>query len=165
MLPKVKQSKPWCYGLVPLSILGKHTVLALTCILRVAVELRGGEPRSVAMTLKVYSGLSAWLRGEDECSSPVMGCREKRSALRPAQHNMQYRQIISVCDSFVLGKDFVAIIIYLFPIRPPQVYCKWEHRHTWTIKWSLWKNIHAASYARLNVDSIWDFRSSIQKPC
>lgn len=45
--------------------------------------LRGGSPLSVAVTVKVYSARSEWLRGDDERSSPVFGFKEKRSALGP----------------------------------------------------------------------------------
>lgn len=49
-----------------------------------AVEaLRGARPRSEAVTMKLYSAQSDWLRGEAERSSPVVGLRVKRSALGP----------------------------------------------------------------------------------
>lgn len=47
--------------------------------------LRGGSPLSVAVTVRVYSARSEWLRGDDERSSPVFGFKEKRSALGPGR--------------------------------------------------------------------------------
>ena len=47
--------------------------------------LRGGSPLSVAITVRVYSARSEWLRGDDERSSPVFGFKEKRSALGPGR--------------------------------------------------------------------------------
>lgn len=55
----------------------------LTCMSKAAEELWDGAPRSVAMTVKLYSAFSARLRGDEERSSPVFGFKEKRSALEP----------------------------------------------------------------------------------
>lgn len=49
------------------------------------VELRPGVPWSAAVTVKAYSARSAHLRGEAVLSSPLVGLREKRSALEPSE--------------------------------------------------------------------------------
>ena len=56
-------------------------VYVCVCVL---LELIGGDPRSEADTVSVYSAFSEDLRGEAERSSPVFGFREKRSALTPS---------------------------------------------------------------------------------
>lgn len=42
-------------------------------------------PWSAAVTTKMYSARSAHLRGEAVLSSPLVGLREKRSALEPSE--------------------------------------------------------------------------------
>lgn len=47
--------------------------------------LRGGSPLSAAVTVSMYSARSEWLSGDDERNSPVLGFKEKRSALGPGK--------------------------------------------------------------------------------
>ena len=56
-----------------------------TCNRSWQVELRPGVPWSAAVTVKMYSARSAHLRGEAVLSSPLVGLREKRSALEPSE--------------------------------------------------------------------------------
>lgn len=59
--------------------------IMFTCICSRQVELRPGVPWSAAVAVKAYSARSAHLRGEAALSSPVVGLREKRSALAPSE--------------------------------------------------------------------------------
>ena len=61
----------------------------LTWIWREQEELLGGRPLSVAVTTRLYSPLSDWLRGEEERRSPVLGSKVKRSALGPGGHKVR----------------------------------------------------------------------------
>lgn len=56
-----------------------------TCIRSWPVELRPGVPWSAAVTVKAYSARSDHLRGEAVLSSPLVGLKEKRSALGPSE--------------------------------------------------------------------------------
>lgn len=56
-----------------------------TCICSWQVELRPGVPWSAAVTVRAYSARSTHLRGEAVLSSPLVGLREKRSALGPSE--------------------------------------------------------------------------------
>lgn len=59
--------------------------------------LRGGSPLSVAVTVRVYSARSEWLRGDDDRSSPVFGFKEKRSALGPGRDRESKRSVEMMC--------------------------------------------------------------------
>lgn len=48
------------------------------------MELRPGVPWSAAVTVNMYSARSNHLRGAAVLSSPLVGFREKRSALGPS---------------------------------------------------------------------------------
>ena len=80
-------------------------VVVLTCIWRGQEELLGGRPRSVAVTTRLYSPLSDWLRGEEERRSPVLGSKVKRSALGPG----------GVTRSEVKGSSRIRPIVPSFP--------------------------------------------------
>ena len=76
-------------------------VVVLTCIWRGQEELLGGRPRSVAVTTRLYSPLSDWLRGVEERRSPVLGSKVKRSALGPggsrgqrSRGHLQFGQVL-----------------------------------------------------------------------
>lgn len=56
--------------------------------------LRGGSPLSAAVTVSMYSARSEWLSGDDECSSPVLGFKEKRSALGPAKNRQKLESVM-----------------------------------------------------------------------
>lgn len=64
----------------------KKVQVIITCICSWQVELRPGEPWSAAVTVKAYSARSDHLSGEAALSSPVVGLREKRSALGPSEN-------------------------------------------------------------------------------
>lgn len=59
--------------------------------------LRGGSPLSVAVTVRVYSARSEWLRGDDDRSSPVFGFKEKRSALGPGRDTESRLSVEMMC--------------------------------------------------------------------
>lgn len=63
--------------------LGSSRVLTWT--VREQEVLRGGSPLSAAVAVSVYSARSEWLSGDDERNSPVLGFKEKRSALGPGK--------------------------------------------------------------------------------
>lgn len=65
-------------------VAGPREATACTWMRTAAVVLRGLAPRSLAVTVKVYSPQSAWRNLVAVRNSPVAVCKEKRSAHVPA---------------------------------------------------------------------------------
>lgn len=88
--------------------------------------LRGGSPLSAAVTVSMYSARSEWLSGDDERNSPVLGFKEKRSALGPGEERQNLSRDEDGDDDVsgktnAYAKHFVCVRMKLFKDRKKTV--------------------------------------------